>query len=136
MYVHLVLIRLKPGVTRLDPRVIAWEALLDELPKKVDGVVRWEHGWKVRPEPKKNITAQPKNIAGRYLYDTILHSAKTLEMMIALVGSDHVLLGSDYPYDMAMLDCVAHVRSLKISDADKAAILGGHAETLLSGKPA
>jgi aminocarboxymuconate-semialdehyde decarboxylase len=56
--------------------------------------------------------------------------------MIALVGSDHVLLGSDYPYDMAMLDCVAHVRSLKISDADKAAILGGHAEALLSGNPA
>ena len=95
---------------------------------------RWEHGWKVRPEPKKNIPAQPKNIAGRYLYDTILHSGKTLEMMIALVGSDHVMLGSDYPYDMAMLDCVAHVRSLNISDADKDAILGGHAETLLSGK--
>ncbi len=28
---------------------------------------RWEHGWKVRPEPKKNIKAQPKNIALRYL---------------------------------------------------------------------
>ena len=96
---------------------------------------RWEHGWKVRPEPKKHVPAQPKNIAGRFMYDTILHSDKTLEMMIALVGSDHVLLGSDYPYDMAMLDCVAHVRSLKISDADKAAILGGHAEALLAGKP-
>ncbi len=96
---------------------------------------RWEHGWKVRPEPKKNVPAQPKNIAKRFMYDTILHSDKTLEAMIGLVGSDRVLLGSDYPYDMAMLDCVAHVRSLKISDADKAAILGGHAETLLSGKP-
>ena len=96
---------------------------------------RWEHGWKVRPEPKKNVPAQPKNIAKRFMYDTILHSDKTLEAMIGLVGSDHVLLGSDYPYDMAMLDCVAHVRSLKISDADKAAILGGHAEILLSGKP-
>ena len=45
-----------------------------------------------------------------------------------------MLLGSDYPYDMAMLDCVAHVRALPISDAEKAAILGGQAETLLSGK--
>jgi hypothetical protein len=35
---------------------------------------------------------------------------------------------------MAMLDCVAHVRSLKISDADKTAILGGHAGALLAGK--
>jgi aminocarboxymuconate-semialdehyde decarboxylase len=95
---------------------------------------RWEHGWKVRPEPKKNVPNQPRDIAGRFMYDTILHSDKTLELMIGLVGSDHVLLGSDYPYDMAMLDCVAHVRSLKISDADKTAILGSHAETLLAGK--
>ena len=53
--------------------------------------------------------------------------------MIDLVGADRVLLGSDYPYDMAMLDCVAHVRSLKVVDADKASILGGRAEHLLAG---
>ena len=96
---------------------------------------RWEHGWKVRNEPKKNIKTQPKGIAKRFFYDTILHSDRTLEAMIGLVGSDHVLLGSDYPYDMAMLGCVAHVRSLEISDADKDSILGGRAEMLLSGKP-
>jgi len=36
---------------------------------------------------------------------------------------------------MAMMDCVAHVRSLKIPEADKAAILGGHAQKLFSVKP-
>jgi len=92
---------------------------------------RWEHGWKVRPEPKRNVKTQPTNIARRFLYDTILHSDKTLEAMIGLVGADRVLLGSDYPYDMAMRDCVAHVRGLKISEADRAAILGGHAQELL-----
>jgi len=96
---------------------------------------RWEHGWKVRNEPKKNIKTQPKSIAKRFFYDTILHSDRTLEAMIGLVGSGQVLLGSDYPYDMAMLGCVAHVRSLEISDADKDSILGGRAEMLLSGKP-
>jgi aminocarboxymuconate-semialdehyde decarboxylase len=94
---------------------------------------RWEHGWAVRPEPKKNVSAQPKNITGRFFYDTILHSAPVLEFMIAQAGADRVLLGSDYPYDMGMMDCVAHVRGLNISAADKAAILGGSAETLLSG---
>ncbi len=95
---------------------------------------RWEHGWQVRPEPKKNVPVQPNGIAKRFMYDTILHSDKTLEAMISLVGSERVMLGSDYPYDMAMMDCVAHVRGLKIPDADKAAILGGHAETMFSGK--
>jgi hypothetical protein len=44
------------------------------------------------------------------------------------------MLGSDYPYDMAMMDCVKHVRGLKISDADKTTILATRAEKLLSGK--
>jgi aminocarboxymuconate-semialdehyde decarboxylase len=54
--------------------------------------------------------------------------------MIGHVGANRVMLGSDYPYDMGMMDCVNHVRSLKISDADKAIILGSRAEALLSGK--
>jgi aminocarboxymuconate-semialdehyde decarboxylase len=95
---------------------------------------RWEHGWAVRPEPKVNIKQQPKNIAQRFYYDTILHSAPVLEFMIGHVGASRVVLGSDYPYDMAMLDCVKHVRGLNIPDADKASILGGHAEHLLTVK--
>jgi aminocarboxymuconate-semialdehyde decarboxylase len=74
------------------------------------------------------------NIAKRFYYDTILHSAPVLEFMIGHVGADRVMLGSDYPYDMGMMDCVKHVRSLKISDADKTAILSTGAEALL-GNP-
>lgn len=95
---------------------------------------RWEHGWQVRPEPKRNISRQPVNIAKRFYYDTILHSAPVLEFMIGHVGADRVMLGSDYPYDMGMMDCVQHVRSLKITDADKAAILSGRAQSLLAVK--
>ena len=94
-------------------------------------VARWEHGWHVRPEPKKNIAKQPVDIAKRFYYDTILHSAPVLEFMIEHVGADRVMLGSDYPYDMGMMDCVKHVRGLKISDADKATILSTCAQALL-----
>ena len=94
---------------------------------------RWEHGWKVRPEPKKNVSKQPVNIAQRFYYDTILHSAEVLEFMIGHVGEDRVLLGSDYPYDMGMLDCVDHVRGLSVADGVKTAILQGTAERLLPG---
>jgi aminocarboxymuconate-semialdehyde decarboxylase len=74
------------------------------------------------------------NLIGNPLDTTILHSAPVLEFMIGHVGANRVMLGSDYPYDMGMMDCVNHVRSLKISDADKAIILGSRAEALLSGK--
>jgi len=51
VFVHLVLIKLKPGVTRTDPRVVAWKALFAGLPDKVTGVVRWEHGWNTTDRP-------------------------------------------------------------------------------------
>ncbi len=92
---------------------------------------RWQHGWQVRPEAKKNITKQPTDIAQRFLYDTILHSAEVLEFMIGHVGAERVMLGSDYPYDMAMLDCARHVQGLKVGAGVKTAILSGNAEKLL-----
>ena len=96
---------------------------------------RWEHGWAVRGETKVHVKTQPKGIAKRFIYDTILHNDQTLEAMIGLVGIDKVMLGSDYPYDMGMMDCVKHVRSLRISDTDKAAILQTNFEDFLAGMP-
>jgi aminocarboxymuconate-semialdehyde decarboxylase len=96
---------------------------------------RWTHGWDVRPEPKKNVPKRPEHIIHRFIYDTILHSKETLEFMITRAGIERVVLGSDYPYDMGMMDCVVHVRSLAISDQDKASILHDRAVELLTVKP-
>ncbi|MBV9555789.1 MAG: amidohydrolase family protein [Pseudolabrys sp.] len=95
---------------------------------------RWTHGWDVRPEPKKNVSKRPEQIVEHFIYDTILHSKETLEFMIQRVGTSRVVLGSDYPYDMGMMDCVAHVKSLAISDKDKQSILHDRAIELLTVK--
>jgi aminocarboxymuconate-semialdehyde decarboxylase len=91
---------------------------------------RWVHGWNVRPEPKVTLKQSPQESLDRFYYDTILHSKPALEAMIGLVGAERVFLGSDYPYDMGMLDCVRHVRSLDIAETDRAAILGDHAAAI------
>ena len=51
MFVHLVLIKLKPGVTRADPRVPAWEAKFAGLQHKCAGIVRFESGWNTTDRP-------------------------------------------------------------------------------------
>ena len=96
---------------------------------------RWVHGWRVRPEPKVHLKHSPEKYLDRFRYDTILHSKTSLEFLISSVGASRVFLGSDYPYDMAMLDCVRHVRSLDISAADRETILGGHAAAIFLAKP-
>ncbi len=51
MVVHLVLIKLKPGAVRTEPRVKRWEEMLAALPDKIDGIVRWESGWNTTERP-------------------------------------------------------------------------------------
>ena len=77
----------------------------------------------------------PSESLGRLYYDTILHSKPALEFLVSSAGPDRVLLGSDYPFDMGNLDCVARVRALSIEPAARDLILGGYARTVL-GEPA
>ncbi len=51
MFVHLVLIKFKPGVTRADPRTPVWLAKFSGLEHKCAGIVRFEHGWNTTDRP-------------------------------------------------------------------------------------
>src|SRR5215470_12754311 len=97
---------------------------------------RWQHGWHVRPEPKVNIKEPPEAAIRSLYFDTILHGKPALEFLVATFGASHVLLGSDYPYDMGTFECARQVRALSIPDADRATILGGLAQKLLAGAKA
>jgi aminocarboxymuconate-semialdehyde decarboxylase len=94
---------------------------------------RWVHGWHVRPEPKVNLKEPPEAAIKRFYFDTILHGKPALEFLVATFGPSHVLLGSDYPYDMGTLECARQVRALSIPEADRATILGGLALSLFGG---
>jgi len=93
---------------------------------------RLAHGWSVRQEPKAKLPASPEASLRRFYYDCILHSPVALRYLVDSVGAGHVLLGSDYPFDMGMYDAVAQIQSLGISEADRLTILAGQARTLLN----
>jgi aminocarboxymuconate-semialdehyde decarboxylase len=92
---------------------------------------RWEHGWHVRPEPKLHLKKPPAETIRTFYWDTILHGKPALEFLVAEFGASHVMLGSDYPYDMGTFDCARQVKALSVSDADKATILSGLVQRLL-----
>lgn len=92
---------------------------------------RFRHGFAVRPEARINLAHPPEDSMGRLFYDTILHSGTTLAFLIASVGAHHVLLGSDYPFDMGNLDCVARVEELTLPAQDRDLIVGGYAGRVL-----
>jgi aminocarboxymuconate-semialdehyde decarboxylase len=93
---------------------------------------RWQHGWHVRPEPQKHLKKPPAETIRTFYWDTILHGQPALEFLVKEFGAAHVILGSDYPYDMGTFECARQVKALPISDLDKATILNGMTQKLLS----
>ncbi len=92
---------------------------------------RIEHGYLVRPECKAEIQRSPWEYFRRIYFDTITHYPPALEYLIRTAGSERVLMGSDYPYDMGDEDPVASVRNLSIPETDKKKILGENLSRLL-----
>jgi aminocarboxymuconate-semialdehyde decarboxylase len=60
-----------------------------------------------------------------------MHSQRALEFLLAAAGSERVLMGSDYPFDMGEFDCVTRVEALSIPRAARDAVLGVRAKELL-----
>lgn len=63
----------------------------------------------------------------RFLFDTVTHDPELLRALVEAVGAERVLLGSDYPFDMADPDPVATVRAAGLGEAAERALLGGNA---------
>ena len=71
---------------------------------------RFEHGWRVRPEPQRSLDVSPRELLGRFWFDTLTHDPASLRFLLERVGPDRLCLGSDYPFDMADPDPVGSVR--------------------------
>ena len=83
---------------------------------------RIEHGYQVRPECKEKVHQPPMAFFKNFYFDTITHNPDALRYLIAFAGSDHVLLGSDYPYDMGdsnPVQTVFKLSGIKVADRRK-----------------
>jgi aminocarboxymuconate-semialdehyde decarboxylase len=67
----------------------------------------------------------------RFHVDTVVHDVEVLRGLVELLGAEHVLLGSDYPFDMGVEHPADIVRALTLPPHDEAAVLGGNALRLL-----
>lgn len=92
---------------------------------------RLERGFEVRPECKVAVKQPPSHYIPRLYYDSITHFVPALQYLVSTTGADKVLMGTDYPYDMADFHPVQSVQSLGISEEDKEKMLGGNASRLL-----
>ena len=60
-----------------------------------------------------------------------MFTPEQLEALVKTFGADHVVLGTDYPFDMADFDPIEHVVASGFDASTTAAISGGNAKKLL-----
>lgn len=97
---------------------------------------RIDHAHGAREDCRRCIEKPPGHYLRRLYFDTVVFTEHQLEYLAGLYGSDHIVLGTDYPFDMGMYDPVGFVEgAAALTDADKDAIVGGNAARLL-GIPA
>ncbi len=94
----------------------------------VRGRLRRAHA--VRGEARTRSAAGPDASLRQFYFDSLTHDHAMLADLVGYAGADHVLLGSDRPFDMGTDDPVGQVRALRLG-ADEQLILGGNASRLL-----
>jgi aminocarboxymuconate-semialdehyde decarboxylase len=96
---------------------------------------RMDHVFGARPDGRISIKKKPSTYLEKFYFDTITFDPGMLRNMIERFGADHVMLGTDYPYDMAEVDplgLVSAVKGLKKEDRDL--ITGGNAAKIFKIK--
>lgn len=93
---------------------------------------RLDLGWSRKPVARTT-PLPPSDYLRRLYYDTATFSTPLLRRLVEDVGVDHVLVGTDYPFELADTDPLGTVAALGLAPADAHAVQAGTASALLRG---
>lgn len=94
---------------------------------------RADRGFHAFRECRAKISRPPSEYLKQFYYDTVNFDPLALKLAIDFAGVEHVLAGSDYPHQIGSISqMLESLRSLHISEEERAKILGGNASRLLS----
>jgi aminocarboxymuconate-semialdehyde decarboxylase len=85
---------------------------------------RLDHGYKVRGELHGRLPKPPSAYLGGIYCDTLTHNTAALRFLVERLGDDHVVIGTDYPFDMGDETPIDTVRACRFGAAAEANVLG------------
>lgn len=93
---------------------------------------RMDHVWGARVDARTVLERKPRQSLAKLYFDTIVFDRGQLRHLVNLWGADHIVVGTDYPYDMGWYDPRGFVEGCPfLKSADKAKIMGLNAAKLL-----
>ena len=91
---------------------------------------RMDHAWRALPDCRTVLKRKPSHSLEQFYFDTITFDRPMLRQLVERFGADHVLLGTDYPYDMGVEDPVGFIHG-SVSSSERRKIEGLNAARLL-----
>jgi aminocarboxymuconate-semialdehyde decarboxylase len=94
---------------------------------------RIDHAWGARPDCRAGLPHPPTHYLKKIFVDSVVFTPHQLAALVEVFGADHVLIGTDYPFDMAESDPLGHLTSVETFDSKTVErIAGGNARKLLA----
>jgi predicted TIM-barrel fold metal-dependent hydrolase len=91
---------------------------------------RADQAYEARPE-SRTMQRRPSEYLGSLWFDSLVYRLDSLRHLIEVVGSDHVVIGTDYPFDMGVEDPVSRLDELDLPAPDRQLVAGRNAAKLL-----
>lgn len=93
---------------------------------------RFDQGFAVRmgaraPQAKSPPSAYLKNL----YFDNMVYRVETVAYLKQIAGADHIMVGTDYPYNLGDWKAVDKIEALDCPESEKQAMLEGNAKRLL-----
>ena len=93
---------------------------------------RIDHAWGAREDCHAKLPLPPTTYLRQVYLDTVVFSYHQLAYLVELFGPDRIMMGSDYPFDMAEYNPVGHVAGIGLNDEDFFKITCGNAARVLN----
>src|SRR4029453_4787615 len=93
---------------------------------------RIDHAWGARSDSHASLPKPPTSYLKKVYGDTVVFTPAQLKALVDTFEIDHVIMGTDYPFDMLENDPIGHIASVESFDEKtRAALAGGNAKKML-----
>ena len=90
---------------------------------------RLDRGYEAFPDCRADISTKPSEYLRRFYYDTVNFDPVAQRLAVDFAGVSQIMAGSDYPHQIGSIPKMKEsLRLLRVSDAERAQILGGNAQ--------
>ncbi|HEX6299982.1 MAG TPA: amidohydrolase family protein [Acidimicrobiia bacterium] len=91
---------------------------------------RTDHAFRHRPEMRNHIDRLPSEYLQDLYFDLTVFDPGMVETLANRFGADHLLIGTDYPFDMGETDPLALLAQTELGPEERELIAGGNARRL------